>query len=71
MALTDEEQRALDYQARQRRIAANQRAAAARLTGDGAYRRQIQKDWAPLILARREAETAWRDDPDCEEDDDE
>lgn len=65
--LTEEDRRALDYQARQRRIEASQRAAAARLTGDGAAAQRVRDAWAPVVLAMREARNAGYDDPDCED----
>ena len=65
--LTEEDWRALDYQARQRRVRANREAANTRMAGDGAAAQAVRDAWAPVILARREAQSAGYDDPDCED----
>ena len=65
--LTAEQQRAIEYQARQRRIEAAQTAAEARLAGDPGVAQTLRDTWAPVVLALREARDAGYDDPDCEE----
>lgn len=65
--LTDDQQRALDWQARQRQIAAARAAAEARLAGDPGEAKRLRDAWAPVILARREDRNAGYDDPDCED----
>lgn len=66
--LTEEDRRALDWQARQRRIAANQMAIGSRLHGNPAAAQTVRDNWLPVILAQREARAMGSIDPDCEED---
>lgn len=65
--LTDEQRRALEWQQRQKRIAANQDAANAKVAGDPAVAQRLRDNWQPVILARREAKSAGYGDPDCED----
>lgn len=65
--LTEEDRRAIEYQTRQRRIAAAQVAAEASLAGDPGAAQQVRDNWAPVVLAMRENRDAGYDDPDCEE----
>lgn len=66
-ALTDEDRRAIEYQARQRRIRAAQNAAQAHNAGDPGAAQTVRDNWAPVILAMRDATNPGYDDPDCEE----
>jgi hypothetical protein len=65
--LTEEDRRARDWQARQRRIEENQRAAEAKATGNPALAQAVRDNWEPVILALREVRNAGDDDPDCED----
>lgn len=65
-ALTEEDRRAIEWQARQKRIAANTKAREAKLTGSASYAQTIRDNWEPFIQARRDAQMDY-EEPDCEE----
>lgn len=66
-APTDEDRRAIEYQARQRRIAATRAALGRVMAGDPAALKQIENDWLPYILAVEEERDAGADPRDCED----
>jgi hypothetical protein len=55
VALTEEDRRALDYQAQQRRRHANEAARAAALTGNPQAAQALRDAWTPVVMARLEA----------------
>jgi hypothetical protein len=60
-----EERRAREYRARQARIAANRRALAQRIPAHAAaYKAEIDADWRPYVMARRDWQVVATDEPD-------